>query len=305
MIFLKLLSVGLSGATEEIRVKLQQDCSTLAQEGFRITIEEFTKGNYTFLGCNVLEGELSFRSYEHIKQLLKIYVANILSDVIIVKEEKDIIRRIIRQNYYYFSDEERKAVYDNTVKVLNGNSEIVGEFNFIDRRKKILTKLIDYLDNHHELIVEGFVNFRLKDYRKELVHVVDKVVDDFMMELEYKEFVRVLRYFVDIQEPQVEEVHILMNPQGVFKIIDTSGKSIHNQYLDSYISQSADEINYGDLLVTALITMAPEHIMLHGGEPASGQETVEIIKNIFEGRVMTCKGCSICSSNILEHITPD
>ncbi|CUH96189.1 hypothetical protein P22_2278 [Propionispora sp. 2/2-37] len=302
---MKLLSVGLSGETEEIREKLQQNCSTLAQEGFRIAIDEITKGNYTFLWCNVLEGELSFRSYEHIKQLLKIYVANILSDVIIVKEEKDIIRKIIRQNYYYFSDEERKAVYDNTLKVLNGNSAIVNEFNITDRRKKILTKLIDYLDNHHELIVEGFVNFRLKEYRKELVQVVDKVVDDFMMELEYKEFIRVLRYFVDIQESQIEEVHILMNQKGIFKIIDTSGKAIHNQYLENYISQSVEEINYGDLLVTALITMAPEHIILHGSDPTDGQETVEIIKNIFEGRVMTCKGCAVCRANIFENITPD
>ncbi|SEO77732.1 putative sporulation protein YtxC [Propionispora vibrioides] len=302
---MKLLSVGLTGATDEIRVKLQKDCVALAQEGFQVAIDETSKGNYTFLGCNVVDGELSFRSYERIKQLLKDYVAQIVSELIVADEEKNIIRKIINQNYHYFNEEERTAVYENTLKALNGNKTNVIDFCLVDRRKQILSRLTDYLDHHHELVVEGFINFRLKDYREELVHLVDDVVEDFMMELEYKEFIRVLRYFVDIQEPQADEVHIVIDPEGVFKIIDTAGNSIHNQYLESYISQSADEINYGDLLVTALITLAPQEIVLHGCDPQKTQDTVEIIKNIFEGRVTICKGCSLCRPYVLGNITPD
>jgi hypothetical protein len=50
--------------------------------------------------------------------------------------------------------------------------------------------------------LDGFLSFRLKEYRGRLAEVVDKAVDEYMMDMEYKEFIRVLRYFVDVQEAQ-------------------------------------------------------------------------------------------------------
>ncbi len=73
----------------------------------------------------------------------------------------------------------------------------------IRRRNVIVRKLMDYFENTDSLILDGFVNFRLKDYMKDLEEIVDKAVDDFLMEREYKEFIRLLRYFVDIQEPKI------------------------------------------------------------------------------------------------------
>ncbi|NLP42702.1 MAG: putative sporulation protein YtxC [Veillonellaceae bacterium] len=291
---MKLLSVGLTGTTDYIRARLQQDCSVLRQEGFRVAIDEINKGRYTFLGCNVIEGELSFRNYEKIKSLLKDYVAKLLADIIISREEKKLLKKIIDTNYYYFNENERSLIFVNALEILNTCSGTLVDFNLTARHSKIMTKIIQYLDNHHELVLEGFMNFRLKEYRKRLVEVVDIAVDDYMMDLEYKEFIRVLRYFIDIQEPKIEEVHVVIGQSGSYKILDTSGDAIKNNYLENFIVESASEINYEDLLITSLISIAPYNIMLHNHDINSSQNVVVTIKNVFEGRVALCEGCHIC-----------
>lgn len=302
----KLLSVGLSGTTQDIREKLQTDCRTLIKDGYRIAIDETNKGHYTFIGCNVTEGELSFRNYERIKNAVKHHVANLLAELIISREEKKIVHKIVENNYYYFSVEERKIIYDNTLRLLNDNYGVVADFGFGMRCKNIVEKIIDYLNAHHELVLEGFINFRLKEYREKLARVVDTAVDDFMMELEYKEFIRVLRYFVTIQEPQVEEVHVIIINYGMYKILDEQGNLINNQMLEKFVLENDDSINYEDLLITALITIAPYSVMLHVEDHnrATTQNVVDIIKNIFEGRFMICNGCDFCMKAYNEYLIP-
>jgi putative sporulation protein YtxC len=300
----KILSLGLSGASDEIKTRLEADCPALALEGFHVAIDESNRGNYTFLAWNVTEGELSFRNYERVKNLLKNYVAQLLADTIVTREEKVLLRKIINQNYRYFAEEERDIINEHALKILDNDSGLTNGFNRLTRRSGILAKLRDYFDNHHELVLEGFIAFRLKEYRTKLAEIVDKAVDEYMMDLEYKEFIRVLRYFVDVQEAQVEEVHVIIGDGDSFKIRDSRGKVINNQYLESFMLRNTDEINFEDLLISALITIAPRNVMLHCGNGTKANDVVATIQGVFEGRVIKCSGCEICQGDILGQFTP-
>ncbi len=287
----KLLSIGLNGTTGNIREKLENDCKTLTQEGFRVVIEELNKGGYTFLGLNISDGELSFRNFERIKNVLKNSVSQILADWIINNEEHRLINKIVTHNYFYFNHDEQATVESNALKALGASPAV--------RYRLILSRILDYLDNHHELVLEGFLNFRLKDYRLQLSQAIDKVVDDFMMELEYKEFIRVLRYFVDAQEPRLEEAHVVIGAGSLYKIYDSHGKVINNQYLENNLLQNhsagePDILNYEDLLISALITIAPRNIMVHSTNRSRDKEILETIKCVFENRVVVCEGCELC-----------
>ena len=290
---MKLLSVGLTGTTQEIRERLQLDCKTIIQDGFRVAIDEINKGHYTFIGCNVIEGELSFRNYERIKNSMKKHVAAMLTEYIIVREEKKIVRKIIERDHSEYDEDERKIIYERTLDILSGADDVIGDFGMQSRCANILEKILEYLDTHHELVLEGFVNFRLKEYRDKLAQIVDKAVDDYTMDLEYKEFIRVLRCFVDIQEPQVEEVHVVIIDSGIYKIVDAQGQTIDNHNFENFLMQREEYINYEDLLITALITIAPYSVMVHvhDSHNVAIRNLVETINNIFDGRVMICYGC--------------
>ena len=300
---MKILSLGLSDAAEDIMIKLEQDCPGLEQAGFRIAIDNVKRGCYTFLGWNITEGELSFRNYEKVKLMLKQYIAQLLTETIVGREEKALVKKIISSNYHYFSEDEQSVIFNHVLKLLESSGSTTVGFGPLQRREQVLQKLQEYFDNHFELVVEGFIAFRLKEYRAKLLEVVDKAVDEYMMDMEYKEFIRVLRYFVDVQEAQLEEVHVIISDKG-FKIRDNFGKVISNKYLENVTINSNSDINYDDLLISALITLAPQNVVLHCGADVDGEDVVNTISGVFEGRVMRCSGCDLCRNDILGQFTP-
>lgn len=295
---MKILSIGLSGPIDEVRFRLQNDLSTLSWEGFQIAVDEYSKGHLTFFACHVTEGELSFRNYERIKAMLRNYIAKMVADLIVYKCEHHIVRKIVNNTYYYFTEEERNIVYENALNILNAEELPMGSGRPSGRRNHILLKISDYLEDHYEIVIDGFINFRLKEYRLELLDAVDKAVDDFMMDREYKEFIRLLRYFVDVQEPRIEEVHVIVQANGLFRILDSSGKTINNQYLEGFVVENAEiDLNYGDLLISALITIAPQSVTLHGPNIKQASEVIETIHSVFDGRVCICDGCELCNAD--------
>ena len=291
---MRLLSVGLSNASDEIREQFYHNSVILKKDGYKVGVDETIKGNYIFLGFTINDGEISFRNYERLKESLKRYVAVTLTDYIMTREEKKLIRKIIQQNYQYFSDEEQDIIYNNALELLNNANSPYDEFGYEERRKRVLSSILSYLDTSYELVMDGFINFRLKDYRQCLEQIVDRAVDDFMMELEYQQFIQVLKYFVEIQEPRLPEVHVVVVNPGVYKLMDGQGVVINNQYFDTYITNNTDEINYEDLLISALITIAPQTIMIHDGNLANEHGLVDTLKSIFEEHVIECKGCDLC-----------
>ncbi len=301
---MKLLTIGFKVCEEEtdsIKAKVEALCASLAYTGYVVTVEDVIKGNYRFIGCYVNEGELSFRNYERVKHLVKTATVEILADHIVKVEEKRFIRRMLAQDYYYFSEEERQQVFESVVSRYDQDIANCTDFNLPTRRQYIIEKMTDYLENSHDLVLNGFVNFRLKEYRTQMLDAIDKAVDDLMMELEYQEFIRVLRYFVDVQQPKIEEVHVVMNSSGKFKILDSAGKALHNRFIES---SEGEDMSYQDRLISSLITLAPYTVMLHLANPLMSEDVIETIKSVFDSRVIVCDGCDLCRTIYVNQLSP-
>lgn len=296
---MKLLSVGLTDVNPNIATQLQHDCGRLVPDGFRITVDEMNKGKYTFIGCNIVEGELSFRSYERLKDSLKLYVAKLVTELILNREEKNLIRRQIAKHYNYFSKEEQEKIYEYSQKILDGSIGLFEGFGLHERRNHILNLVVEHLDYHHELVIEGFVRFRLKEYRHCLHQLVNKAVDELMLDLEYEEFISVLRHFISTQERGELESHVVIHSEKLYQILDPEGKPLSNQYL-THISPVPENkaINYEDLLITALITISPYRVIIHNPSRIEATEMIETVEGVFENRVVMCNGCELCLESI-------
>jgi putative sporulation protein YtxC len=290
------ITIGTAEGVEELRARLDDEFRFLHDEGIDIQIGTSSRGRFTFLDCSI-DRKKGGPPDEELETLVRHYVANALSDVIVEKLEKDLIRKIIRSSYYYFSRDEQETISAHAHRNLHLPGE-AGERSLlykVSRKSKILHRLRDFLDQSNELVVEGFVTFRLRDYLDELEDAVDRAVDDFLMEREHKEFVRLLRYFVDVQEPRMEQVHVMMKEGGSFKLVDREGVAIRSEYLEEFVVEMVEsEVNYEDLLISALITLAPRLISIHGSVSAEWDESVETIKGVFGERVSLCAGCLLC-----------
>lgn len=294
---MKLISLGLSGPIDDVRAKLQQDCNLFQREGYQIVVDQLQAGKYTFLNCSILEGEISFRNYERIKNLIKLYAAQILADLVVSREEQNVLRRMIRFGYDYFSPEEQEQVLSKTLTILGEENPEVSDYHLSIRRSRVFSKILDYLDFHNELVLDGFIRFRLKDYGQILNRAVEKAVDDYMSDIEYQEFVRVLRYFVNMQEPRTGEVHVVVDRSANISIFDSEGETLsESDGGKRFVANSSDDANGQDLLMSALITIVPCAIIFHFSDRMKNMNLVTKVQDVFDDRVIVCEGCHICNA---------
>lgn len=293
---MQFLCIGINGNTETVMQHINDELQQLKNKKINYSINEVSTEGTTSIICSINDGKLykekSIESYK----ALKLYMSNALADYIIRQYEERLLNRIVNSNYCYFNTTEKKEILGKALAIIrNEDKNFFNSLFLIRRRNVIIRRLMDYFENSNNLILDGFVNFRLKDYIKDLEEIVDKAVDDFLMDREYKEFIRLLRYFVDIQEPKFDTVHVVVGYEGKYMLLDDSKREITNECIQEYASEiSEGEMNYDDLLVSSLITFAPRRIFIHCTGQFKNKELMETIKNVFAGRVSICQGCETC-----------
>jgi len=296
----QIISIGATRHIDLLKARLGRELKLFEGDGLKVDLEESPAGKFTFLACRVADyGECSYTE-EDTRVIFKHFLADIISDIILNHWEDGLLRDIIRESYYYFGDEEKKLIYDYALRHINREGEGCRNTIYrLSRKRRILQKLLEYLRHNDRIIIDGFIRFRLKEYINELREAADRAVDDFLMEREYREFIQLLKYFVEIQEPRVEAVHVLIRDGGNFKLFDDKMQPVKSDYLEGFIIDLVDsEINYEDLLISALITRAPKNITLHYKAGSGPKAMLETIKNVFTGRVKECKGCDLCVATL-------
>ncbi len=280
------ISIGARQNIDGLRTTLNSQLALFT--GMEVQLAEQEVGGFTFIDCNPT------RSSDNLaERIFKHYLANAIAEIILGNWENGLINKELRLHHQYFSDQERAVISEKVLKVLNNCG---GPVTYRHSRKtRIAQKIRDYLEIHDKLILEGFIRFRLKEYYSELQAAITVAVDEFVMEKEYLEFIRLLRYFVDIQEPKIETLHVLVKSSGGFQLYDQDNNLVNNDYLDGFVADMVDnEITYEDLLISALITIAPRFVVLHVTAKRES-ETIRTIRNVFGDRVSYCQGCSLCS----------
>ncbi len=161
--------------------------------------------------------------------------------------------------------------------------------NYLYRLESIKRKIMEYIVSSDTLSIEGFVNFRLAEYKAELEDMADEALDEFVIEEEYREFVRMLKYFVSLQTPRymsvdvfyTDEVRIFSQDKEVTKeccIEFGDDRGPYNQFKD-------------DFLLNSLIVIAPKKIDIYCDENVLAKEVAETIKSVFENKVEFHYGC--------------
>jgi hypothetical protein len=102
--------------------------------------------------------------------------AEILARVIEIFYEKNILEKIVQENYFYFEDAEKNAILQICEKLLEIQEN---EFHY---KREILKGLIyEYFEDNKSMVLDGFVDFRLKPYFEILEYVVDTSVTNFVL----------------------------------------------------------------------------------------------------------------------------
>lgn len=263
------------------------------------------------------------RKKSSLQILEKVYENNNLIDIVCdpadyTEDLKNMTFDIVSHKIYelvinIFSDREIDYFFDNSYffikydeigevknKILDILSSTTSDKNkesfFIDKKNKIVNIIKSCIEENNEINIDGFIRFRMKEIFKEIEIIVDRIVERHMVEKEYNEFIKLLKYFVEIQESKLEEVHIIINKRGAYTILDKDRNDIYDLFLDDLndFNMSIISANKDDLLISGLITNSPEKIIIHGVKNSLNIEIIDTIKQVFEDKVIFCCGCAEC-----------
>jgi putative sporulation protein YtxC len=154
--------------------------------------------------------------------------------------------------------------------------------------------IFHFLRESKLLAIDGYVRFRLGFYRKALTKCVHDAVDQFLLDQEYQDFISLLKYFVSVQDSKIDLVHIMHKGVKQFELLDADGDSL--QLNDGGTLQEIVEHSFSheDLIVSTLLTIAPEKIILHTKFPE--ENIIRTLTQIFEARMIKCSGCNTCGT---------
>lgn len=294
-----LVAIGVCDDAEKIKANIYRQLNEAANNGIDIVHEDFIVSNTLFISCGIKDRLLTRLTDKKIYEEFKYILSKALTEVIIEHYEIKLLKKIAKANFFYLSDRERNSVLDNAVKLLSEEKLMQpGGFYKATRRSKIMRCILEYLEAENEINIEGFLNFRLSAYINELNETIERALEIFVAEREYNEFIKLLRYFVEIQECKLDTVHLCQSKDGRYLLYDENRNGISSEYFDEFRSEILDDtLNYDDLLISTLITISPKRITIHNIDSFKNRELVQTIMNVFTERITICSKCDLCSSS--------
>ncbi len=216
-------------------------------------------------------------------------VTSILSDTIICFFEDKLIKRILEYNYFYFTPSEKRQILDLARDFLEEDA-ISREDNFFS----VYYSVLDYITNNKSIVLDGFVNFRLQSYMKDLDYVVDISVNKFLIEKEYNEFINILKMYVSFTPFNSPLVHLIYhNGESTLLDIDRNVISTEDNALNAkYLSDITFSSN--DYALNTLLNLTPKKLIIHLSN-GKEDEFITTLKKIFEDRCEVCNDCNVCN----------
>lgn len=216
-------------------------------------------------------------------------ISSILSFLVIDELEEDLLKRLILQNFFYFDATERNKILSICFDIMSDDFT-----NLFDKKLKILYDIFyEFLSTNKSIVLNGFINFRLKNYLSILDEVINEAVNDFVIEKEYLEFISLLKLYINSQANGCESVHIVFSFSE--SILLDENKNLIMVTDDIFKAKYLSDISFSsnDYILNTLITLLPKKIHIHLVD-GYVDEFINTLKLVFENRIHLCTDCNIC-----------
>ena len=258
---------------------------------------EYFKSRKIIIGiCESIQSDAHFLKFyvddsdynSNISNNFNLYLANIIYKLVINEYYPDEMLAFISENYFFLKEEEIEELREVAHDALKSDGEIVDESSVycMNKKNSIVKRIQSCIMENNSINIEGFLTFRLRQLNSDIEAIVEKTVERFMVEKEYGEFIKLLKYFVEIQESKIDEVHIINKKDGSYVLKDRYGINIMEKLKEEVgIVKYPGDVKLDDMLISALITSCPKIIVIHCAQNNPNKELMETIKNVFEERV--------------------
>ena len=243
---------------------------------------------------NIYYCRKSFKIYENVilhykeknNEKFENIVSDIIKDAIFIFYQKNILKRIINVNYFYFDQFEKNKIYENSIEYIKQDKQEIEE--------NLFKQINHYIKENKNIVLDGIVNFRIYEYIKMLDNIVDMAVNKYIIEREYKEFINLLKIYVNSTDTKTEIIHLIYT-NGESILLDKEKNIIQmNNEINNVKYLSDISFSSNDIALNTLLSMLPKRVEIHIIDKED--EFIETLKKIFENRIKICKECNICKT---------
>ncbi|WP_392486667.1 sporulation protein YtxC [Haloimpatiens sp. FM7315] len=236
-------------------------------------------------------------------EIICLNVSERIYECLITKFYNVEIDEILNEKYFFLNSEEQESVkiklFDRLIKVPGIDDK--DEVYCVNRINEIKKDIVEVLKKNRELNLDGYLTFRTKNIEKKVLLIIDKLVEKYMAEKEYDEFIKLLKYFVDMQESKINKVNIIIDEKGDISLKDNKGSDILMELLGKDLIEEEEALTKEDVIMSSLVTSSPKLVMIHGSNNIKNKEFLNTVEKVFTGRVKYCKGCKLCQYNLCCH----
>ncbi len=214
-------------------------------------------------------------------------LAKALAEYLVVVRVDDWLRALLRRRYPSSDLQAEQFIIDRAHNILTADPDRVG-----DRLNWASAAIFRHAQQATAVVVDGVQWFLLQDIWREFEEAIDEAIDAYLLDEEYHAFVNVLRQLVREAKNRIDWIHVHFQPRR-FYFETPAGERVGDALIDDMLDQAdAAHGDVGDILVSALVTLAPRWITVHrGGLEDAGRD---ILLAVFDGHVLFCRGCGRC-----------
>lgn len=180
-----------------------------------------------------------------------------------------------------FDMEQKKLIYDEVME----NSDF-------DKMKQTVSTITCA---NTVINIEGIYCFRLKEWNDNFKDVCKLIADKYILKNEYTEFVKMLRFFVTVNEGITDIINVVIKSDNMADIFDAEFNEINeNEFLFGYEFAFVGEAYKEESAVSKLVELSPKTIYIHNWKKYKHSKMLETIVNVFGDKVVFCDGCIHC-----------
>ncbi len=205
-------------------------------------------------------------------------LAELISSEIMDKYERNFLYHITEENFPMSSEEGRREIFSIALKNATPDENEIKNLLHYKRRKALIEESAEKcLLENKSLSLGGFMTFRLGSYKNELKDICTNAGEEYAALREYDEFLDMLRFFVSVQSPREDVIHI-KEENGAFTILNRLKRDITLLYSSDLPRE--DNFTEEDILLSTLISISPKKIIIH--DKKENYRIYETIDEIFE-----------------------
>lgn len=155
-------------------------------------------------------------------------------------------------------------------------------------------KITKYIENENVLSIDGFLRFRLHEYRQAIYDKIYEIIEELYFQQEYDQFVDLLSEYVATKVPMFDLIHITQQSDGKYELFNLQRDKIEFNLIKTVDSDQIENfMTMDDMLLSILIETAPRRIIWHIKSGMPENDLLNTIKSVFGKRFSICNNCDL------------